>query len=337
MIDMQGKEVDMGRFVCAATPGNADVLEIRDRSTPTPNAGEIVISQTKMGLNFLDVYQTSGVYPFPENDVFVPGNEAAGLVIAVGDGVSHLSEGDRVGYPMHVGAFAEERAIPANRVVKLPDDISDDMAAASMLKGMTVEYLLNQSVPLQAGDTVLFHAAAGGVGLLAGQWMNAMGVTAIGTAGTADKVELAKQAGYAHVINYTNKDFVDEVMEITDGEGVRVVYDSVGKDTYPGSLKVIKNLGHFISFGQSSGLASDFKLGDLAANGSLYAQRPTLATYISTEKQLAASAENLFSMLRSEKIKVAINQRFNLAETADAFRALTGRKTTGVTLIETGL
>ena len=334
---MQGKEVDMGRFVCAATPGNADVLEIRDRSTPTPNAGEIVISQTKMGLNFLDVYQTSGVYPFPENDVFVPGNEAAGLVIAVGDGVSHLSEGDRVGYPMHVGAFAEERAIPANRVVKLPDDISDDMAAASMLKGMTVEYLLNQSVPLQAGDTVLFHAAAGGVGLLAGQWMNAMGVTAIGTAGTADKVELAKQAGYAHVINYTNKDFVDEVMEITDGEGVRVVYDSVGKDTYPGSLKVIKNLGHFISFGQSSGLASDFKLGDLAANGSLYAQRPTLATYISTEKQLAASAENLFSMLRSEKIKVAINQRFNLAETADAFRALTGRKTTGVTLIETGL
>ena len=265
----------MGRFVCAATPGNADVLEVRDRSTPTPGAGEIVVSQTKMGLNFLDVYQTSGVYPFPENDVFVPGNEAAGRVIAVGEGVSDLSEGDRVGYPMHVGAFAEERAIPANRVVKLPDDISDDMAAASLLKGMTVEYLLNQSVPLQAGDTVLFHAAAGGVGLLAGQWMNAMGVTAIGTAGTAEKVELAKQAGYAHVINYTDEDFVDVVMEITDGKGVRAVYDSVGKDTYPGSLKVIKNLGHFISFGQSSGLASDFKLGDLAANGSLYAQRPT--------------------------------------------------------------
>ena len=337
MTDMQGKEVNMGRFVCAATPGNADVLEVRDRSTPTPGAGEIVVSQTKMGLNFLDVYQTSGVYPFPENDVFVPGNEAAGRVIAVGEGVSDLSEGDRVGYPMHVGAFAEERAIPANRVVKLPDDISDDMAAASLLKGMTVEYLLNQSVPLQAGDTVLFHAAAGGVGLLAGQWMNAMGVTAIGTAGTAEKVELAKQAGYAHVINYTDEDFVDAVMEITDGKGVRAVYDSVGKDTYPGSLKVIKNLGHFISFGQSSGLASDFKLGDLAANGSLYAQRPTLATYIATEEQLAASAKNLFSMLRSEKIKVAINQRFNLGQTADAFRALTARKTTGVTLIETGL
>ena len=206
MTDMQGKEAKMGRFVCAATPGNADVLEVRDRSTPTPGPDEIVVSQTKMGLNFLDVYQTSGVYPFPENDVFVPGNEGAGRVIAVGEGVSDLSEGDRVGYPMHVGAFAEERTIPANRVVKLPDDISDDMAAASLLKGMTVEYLLNQSVSLQAGDTVLFHAAAGGVGLLAGQWMNAMGVIAIGPAGTDEKVELAKQAGYAHVINYTDED-----------------------------------------------------------------------------------------------------------------------------------
>ena len=327
----------MGRFVCAQTPGNADVLQVRDRPTPTPGAGEIVISQTKIGLNFLDIYQTSGLYPFPENDVFVPGNEAAGRIIAVGEGVSHLSEGDRVGYPMHVGAFAEERVIPANRVVKLPDDVSDDMAAASMLKGMTVEYLLNQSVPLQAGDTVLFHAAAGGVGLLAGQWMKAMGVEAIGTAGSPEKVELAKQAGYAHVINYTDTDFVEAVMDITGGRGVRAVYDPVGKDTYPGSLKVIQNCGHFISFGQSSGLATDFKLGDLAANGSLYAQRPTLATYIATADQLAASAENLFAMLQSGKISVSVNQRFDLAQAADAFRALTGRKTTGVTLLETGL
>ncbi|EHI48496.1 Zn-dependent oxidoreductase, NADPH:quinone reductase [SAR116 cluster alpha proteobacterium HIMB100] len=327
----------MGRFVCAETPGNADVLQLRDRPTPTPGAGEIVISQTKIGLNFLDVYQTSGLYPFPENDVFVPGNEAAGRIISVGEGVSHLSVGDRVGYPMHVGAFAEERVIPADRVVKLPDDISDDMAAASMLKGMTVEYLLNQSVPLQSGDTVLFHAAAGGVGLLAGQWMKAMGVEAIGTAGSPEKVEMAKQAGYAHVINYTDTDFVDAVMDITSGKGVRAVYDSVGKDTYPGSLKVIQNCGYFISFGQSSGLATDFKLGDLAANGSLYAQRPTLATYIATADQLAESADNLFEMLRSGKVSVSVNQRFDLAEAADAFRALTGRKTTGVTLLETGL
>lgn len=327
----------MGKFICAETPGDADVLQIRDRPTPTPGPGELVLAQTKIGLNFLDVYQTSGLYPFPENDVFIPGNEAVGRVIAMGEGVSGFSQGDRVGYPMCVGAFVEERTIPANRVVKLPDDISDEIAAASMLKGMTVEYLLNQSVALQEGDTVLFHAAAGGVGLLAGQWMKAMGVKAIGTAGSPEKVECAKQAGYAHVINYTDTDFVEAVMEITNGEGVRAVYDSVGKDTYPGSLKVIRNCGHFISFGQSSGLATDFKLGDLAANGSLYAQRPSLATYIASTDQLNSSAAKLFAMLQSGKLKVSVNQRFDLAEAAEAFRALTSRKTTGTTLLETGL
>ncbi len=177
----------MGRFICAETSGNADVLELRDRPTPNPGAGQVVVSQTKMGLNFLDVYQTSGVYPFPEDDVFVPGNEGVGRVLAVGEGVTGFAEGDRVGYPMVVGAFAEERVIAADRLVHLPDDISDDMAAAAMLKGMTVEYLLTRSVPLQAGDTVLFHAAAGGVGLLAGQWLKAIGVQAIGTAGSAEK------------------------------------------------------------------------------------------------------------------------------------------------------
>lgn len=327
----------MGRFICAETPGNADVLQLRDRPTPTPSAGQVVVAQTKMGLNFLDVYQTSGVYPFPENDVFVPGNEGVGRILAVGEGVSAFKEGDRVGYPMVVGAFAEERVIAADRLVALPDDITDDMAAASMLKGMTVEYLVTRSVPLQAGDKVLFHAAAGGVGLLAGQWLKAIGVEAIGTAGSAEKCALAKQAGYAHVINYAQDNFVDAVMDITGGKGVRAVYDSVGKDTYPGSLKVLENCGHFIAFGQSSGMASDFKLGDLAANGSLYAQRPTLATYIATHAQLSQTAKNLFSMLSSGKLKVSVNQHFDLAETADAFRALTGRKTTGVTLIETGL
>jgi NADPH2:quinone reductase len=286
-----------------------------------------------MGLNFLDVYQTSGLYPFPENDVFVPGNEGVGVVLAVGAGVTAFAEGDRVGYPMHVGAFAEERAIAADRVVKLPDSISDDMAAASMLKGMTVEYLLTRSAQPQAGDKVLFHAAAGGVGLLAGQWMKALGIEAIGTAGSAEKVALAKQAGYAHVINYTEDDFVQQVMDITNGAGVSVVYDSVGKDTYPGSLKCLQTFGKFISFGQSSGLA-DFKLGDLAANGSLYAQRPTLASYIATAEQLAEMSKNLFAMLESGKLSVSINQRFNLSDTADAFRALTSRQTKGVTLID---
>ena len=323
----------MGKFICAATPGNADVLEVRDRPTPNAEQEQIVIRQTKMGLNFLDVYQTSGLYPFPENDVFVPGNEGVGVVLAVGAGVTAFAEGDRVGYPMHVGAFAEERAIAADRVVKLPDSISDDMAAASMLKGMTVEYLLTRSAQPQAGDKVLFHAAAGGVGLLAGQWMKALGIEAIGTAGSAEKVALAKQAGYAHVINYTEDDFVQQVMDITNGAGVSVVYDSVGKDTYPGSLKCLQTFGKFISFGQSSGLA-DFKLGDLAANGSLYAQRPTLASYIATAEQLAEMSKNLFAMLESGKLSVSINQRFNLSDTADAFRALTSRQTKGVTLID---
>ena len=323
----------MGKFICAATPGNADVLEVRDRPTPNAGQGQIVIRQTKMGLNFLDVYQTSGLYPFPENDVFVPGNEGVGVVLAVGAGVTAFAEGDGVGYPMHVGAFAEERAIAADRVVKLPDSISDDMAAASMLKGMTVEYLLTRSAQPQAGDKVLFHAAAGGVGLLAGQWMKALGIEAIGTAGSAEKVALAKQAGYAHVINYTEDDFVQQVMDITNGAGVSVVYDSVGKDTYPGSLKCLQTFGKFISFGQSSGLA-DFKLGDLAANGSLYAQRPTLASYIATAEQLAEMSKNLFAMLESGKLSVSINQRFNLSDTADAFRALTSRQTKGVTLID---
>ena len=323
----------MGKFICAATPGNADVLEVRDRPTPNAEQGQIVIRQTKMGLNFLDVYQTSGLYPFPENDVFVPGNEGVGVVLAVGAGVTAFAEGDRVGYPMHVGAFAEERAIAVDRVVKLPDSISDDMAAASMLKGMTVEYLLTRSAQPQAGDKVLFHAAAGGVGLLAGQWMKALGIEAIGTAGSAEKVALAKQAGYAHVINYTEDDFVQQVMDITNGAGVSVVYDSVGKDTYPGSLKCLQTFGKFISFGQSSGLA-DFKLGDLAANGSLYAQRPTLASYIATAEQLAEMSQNLFAMLESGKLSVSINQRFNLSDTADAFRALTSRQTKGVTLID---
>ena len=323
----------MGKFICAATPGNADVLEVRDRPTPNAEQGQIVIRQTKMGLNFLDVYQTSGLYPFPENDVFVPGNEGVGVVLAVGAGVTAFAEGDRVGYPMHVGAFAEERAIAADRVVKLPDSISDDMAAASMLKGMTVEYLLTRSAQPRAGDKVLFHAAAGGVGLLAGQWMKALGIEAIGTAGSAEKVALAKQAGYAHVINYTEDDFVQQVMDITNGAGVSVVYDSVGKDTYPGSLKCLQTFGKFISFGQSSGLA-DFKLGDLAANGSLYAQRPTLASYIATAEQLAEMSKNLFAMLESGKLSVSINQRFNLSDTADAFRALTSRQTKGVTLID---
>ena len=326
----------MARFVCAEKPGNADVLQVRDRPTPTPGPGEVLIEQTAIGLNFIDIYQTSGIYPFPENELFVPGNEAAGRVMACGEGVTGFAEGDRVGYPMVVGAYAEERIIPAAKLVRLPDNVSDEVAAASMLKGMTVEYLVNRSAHLSEGDVVLFHAAAGGVGLIAGQWLKHKGVTVIGTAGSAEKVILAKQAGYDHVINYSEENFVDAVMDYTNGTGVKVVYDSVGKDTYPHSLKVLQNYGLLVSFGQSSGLASDFKISDLAPHGSLYLQRPTLGTYIATAERLADVSANLFDMLANDHLSISINQRYDLADAAAAFEALTSRKTTGATIFTTG-
>ena len=297
----------MARFVCAEKPGNADVLQVRNRPTPTPGPGEVLIEQTAIGLNFIDIYQTSGIYPFPENELFVPGNEAAGRVMACGEGVTGFAEGDRVGYPMVVGAYAEERIIPAAKLVRLPDNVSDEVASASMLKGMTVEYLVNRSAHLSEGDVVLFHAAAGGVGLIAGQWLKHKGVTVIGTAGSAEKVTLAKQAGYDHVINYSEENFVDAVMDYTNGTGVKVVYDSVGKDTYPHSLKVLQNYGLLVSFGQSSGLASDFKISDLAPHGSLYLQRPTLGTYIATAERLADVSANLFDMLANDHLSISIN------------------------------
>ena len=326
----------MARFVCAEKPGNADVLQVRDRPTPTPGLGEVLIEQTAIGLNFIDIYQTSGIYPFPENELFVPGNEAAGRVMACGAGVTGFAEGDRVGYPMVVGAYAEERIIPAAKLVRLPDNVLDEVAAASMLKGMTVEYLVNRSAHLSEGDVVLFHAAAGGVGLIAGQWLKHKGVTVIGTAGSAKKVTLAKQAGYDHVINYSEENFVDAVMDYTNGTGVKVVYDSVGKDTYPHSLKVLQNYGLLVSFGQSSGLASDFKISDLAPHGSLYLQRPTLGTYIATAERLADVSANLFDMLANDHLSISINQRYDLADAAAAFEALTSRKTTGATIFTTG-
>jgi len=312
------------------------VLQVRDRPTPTPGPGEVLIEQTAICLNFIDIYQTSGIYPFPENELFVPGNEAAGRVMACGEGVTGFAEGDRVGYPMVVGAYAEERIIPAAKLVRLPDNVSDEVAAASMLKGMTVEYLVNRSAHLSEGDVVLFHAAAGGVGLIAGQWLKHKGVTVIGTAGSAEKVTLAKQAGYDHVINYSEENFVDAVMDYTNGTGVKVVYDSVGKDTYPHSLKVLQNYGLLVSFGQSSGLASDFKISDLAPHGSLYLQRPTLGTYIATAERLADVSANLFDMLANDHLSISINQRYDLADAAAAFEALTSRKTTGATIFTTG-
>ena len=324
----------MGRFICIEEPNGADALQLRERDAPNPGPGEILISQSKIGLNFIDIYQTTGLYPFPKDGILVPGNEAAGIILSCGEGVKGFKEGDRVGYPFTIGAFAEERVISSEKVILLPDEINDEVAAASMLKGMTVEYLVNRSSKLKKGDKVLFHASAGGVGLIAGQWLKALGVESIGTAGSKEKLVLSKNAGFTHVINYNETDFYEEVMEITNGEGVDVVFDSVGKDTYMNSLKALKNFGLFVSFGQSSGTPSDFKLSDLVSNGSLYAQRPSLANYIASNDQLKAVSENLFKMIIEDKIKIDINQRYDLSDTADAFRALTSRETTGATILE---
>ena len=326
----------MAYAYCADKPGGIEVLEWRDIETPAPNAGEVVISQTKVGLNYIDVYMTSGIYPFPENGPQIPGGEAAGIVTALGDGVTDLKIGDRVAYTTPNGAYREERVMPQDRLVKLPDDISDEMAAAMMLKGMTVEYLLNRSFKVTPQSKVLFHAAAGGVGLIAGQWLKHIGAETIGTVGSPEKVELAKAAGYTHVINYNEVNFEEAVADLTDGEGVDVVYDSVGQSTYRGSLAALKTFGYFISFGQSSGLITDFATGDLAKNGSLYAQRPTLFNYIGTRDSLNEVCGHMFQMIQDGHIDIKINQRYALKDVPKAFEALTTRQTTGATVFDTG-
>ena len=326
----------MAYAYCADKPGGVEVLEWRDLETPAPQTGEVVITQTKIGLNFIDVYMTSGLYPFPENGPQIPGGEAAGVIKAVGDGVTNLKIGDRVAYTTPNGAYREERVMPADRLVKLPDSITDEMAAAMMLKGMTVEYLVNRSFKVGAGHKVLFHAAAGGVGLIAGQWLKHIGAETIGTVGSAEKAALAKAAGYTHVINYNETDFAEAVDDITNGQGVDVVYDSVGQSTYHGSLASLKNFGYFISFGQSSGVIENFSTGDLAKNGSLYAQRPTLFNYIASSESLNEVCGNMFKMIEDGHIDIKINQRYPLKDVPKAFDALTSRQTTGATVFDTG-
>ena len=321
---------------CADKPGGVEVLEWRDIPTPAPAAGEVVIEQTQVGLNFIDVYMTSGVYPFPASGPQIPGGEAAGRIIAIGDGVDAFNVDDRVAYTMPNGAYREERTLSAAKIVHLPDGIADDIAAAMMLKGMTVEYLLTKSFKVEVGTKVLFHAAAGGVGLIAGQWLKSIGVEAIGTVGSDKKSILAKEAGFAHVINYSDINFVEAVHDLTDGKGVDVVYDSVGQDTYPHSLKCLRPFGLFVSFGQSSGVINNIMMADLAGGGSLYAQRPSLFNYISTPSDLADVAGNMFKMIEDGHINVNINQRYALKDVPMAFDDLTSRRTTGASVFDTG-
>ena len=315
--------------------GGPEELKLVEVSVGEPGPGDIRIRHKAVGLNFIDVYQRSGLYKLP-----MPlqlGMEAAGVVEAVGEGVTHLKAGDRAAYASQPpGSYCALRVMPAKCVCKLPDDISFETGAAMMLKGLTAQYLLRRTQPqggLQAGDFVLFHAAAGGVGLIACQWAKAMGLQLIGTAGSDDKCALAKAQGAAFVINYAKEDFVARVKEITGGKGVKVVYDSVGKDTFIKSLDCLRPFGLLVNFGNASGKVEPLDLGVLAAKGSLYVSRPTLFTHIATRETTQEMADELFAMVSSGKVTIRIDQRFPLAQVQQAHRSLEARQTTGCTIL----
>ncbi|MDX8478591.1 quinone oxidoreductase [Mesorhizobium sp. VK24D] len=323
----------MSKAIRIHAHGGPEVLTYEDADPGQPGAGQILVRHTAIGLNFIDVYHRSGLYPPPGGLPLIPGSEAAGVVLAVGAGVDWLTPGERIAYAVNVGAYCEERVIAADRVVKVPDGISDEQAASMMLKGMTAEYLLRRTYPVKAGDTILYHAAAGGVGLILGQWAKHLGATVIGTASSADKIELAKANGFDHVINYKEQDFVAGVAAITGGRKCDVVYDSVGNDTFPASLDCLRPLGMFVSFGQSSGPIPPFSMSLLAQKGSLYATRPTIFVYNAKREDLVASAHALFDVVLSGAVEIKINQRYALKDAAQAQSDLEGRKTTGTTVL----
>ncbi len=311
--------------------GGPEVLQEEEIDVGAPGPGEVLLRQTAVGLNFIDVYQRSGYYELPLP--FTPGNEAAGVVEAVGQGVTHIGVGDRVAYALVPGAYTQHRIVAADRVVVLPDDIDDRTAAAAMLKGMTAQYLLHRTFAVGAGTTVLFHAAAGATGQIACQWAAALGATVIGTVGSEEKAEIARRSGCRHVINYRREDFAARVREITGGAGVDVVYDSVGRDTFAGSIDSLKRRGLLVSFGQSSGPVPPFTTQLLNQKGSLYVTRPTLAHYVATRDELDSTAADLFDALRRGIITVPVNRTFALRDVADAHRALEARETTGATVL----
>lgn len=313
--------------------GGPEVLRLEEVTLGTPGPGEVRLRHTAIGLNFIDTYFRSGLYPAPGGLPFTPGNEAAGIVLQVGEGVSGFKPGDRVAYGSSLGAYCSERIISAAPLVKLPDSIADETAAAMMLKGMTARYLLRQTHKVKAGDTLLVHAAAGGVGQILCQWATHLGATVIATVGSAAKAEIARDCGAAYVINYSEEDFVARVKDITEGALCDVVYDGVGQATYPASLDCIKPRGLFASFGNASGAITNFSLLALSQKGSLYATRPTLFTHISVREDLLANAADLFEVVSSGVVKIPVNQRYPLADAADAHRDLEARRTTGSTVL----
>jgi NADPH2:quinone reductase len=312
--------------------GGPEVLRLENVELPPPALGQVRVKHSAIGVNFIDTYHRCGLYP-----VSLPsglGLEAAGVVDALGEGVSELRVGDRVGYCTGpIGAYAEANNVPADRVVKLPDGVSEEVAAGAMLKGMTAQYLLKRTFPVHRGQTIVFHSAAGGVGLIACQWAKHLGATVIGTVGSDDKMELAKSNGCAHVLNTRTEDWAKRVREITGGAGVPVVYDSVGKETWSGSLDCLAVRGMMVSFGNSSGAVPAFEPGTLSAKGSLYLTRPTLFHYTRTREELQQTADDLFAVIVSGAVKIAINQRFKLEEARAAHEALHARATTGTTVL----
>ena len=325
----------MPRAIQITEFGGPEKLQLVELAVGEPGPGEIRIRHHACGLNFIDVYQRTGLYPNPLP--LTLGMEAAGIVEAVGPGVTHLRVGDRAAYASNPpGAYSELRVMPAKTVVRLPDGIAFDSAAGMMLKGLTAQYLLKKTLPaegLQPGDFVLFHAAAGGVGLIACQWARALGLQLIGTAGGASKCALAREHGAAHVIDYTSEDFVARVKDITGGQGVKVVYDSIGRDTFEGSLNCLRPFGLLASFGNASGPVPPFAPGMLGAKGSLYLTRATLFNHIATREATQAMADDLFAVVGSGQVKIRIDQRFDLADVAQAHRNLEARKTTGSTVL----
>jgi NADPH:quinone reductase len=313
--------------------GGPEVLKFEDVEVPAPGPGEALVRHRAIGLNFVEIYLRSGVYPAPSMP-FTPGSEAAGVVEAIGPNVSEVRVGDRVasvGGPL--GAYSEARVIPAKFLVKLPDNVDEATAAASMLKGLTAEYLIHSTYAVKPGDTILLHAAAGGTGLLLSQWAKHLGATVIGTVGSDEKAKIATAHGCAYTINYSREDFVARVNEITGGKKVPVVYDSVGQTTFMKSLDCLQPRGLMVSFGQSSGVVPPFSINILSGKGSLYLTRPTLATYTARREDLEAAARRLFDVLGSGAVRCEVMRTFKLADAAAAHRALGDRQTTGSSIL----
>jgi NADPH2:quinone reductase len=317
----------MAKAVRYHKQGGPEVLQLDDIQVGDPAQGQVRIRHTAIGVNFVDTYQRSGLYPMQVPAV--AGNEGAGVVEAVGPGVTDLKAGDRIAYTGLPGSYCEQRIVPADRMVKLPQGITEEQAASMMLKGLTVHYLIFTTYGVKKGDTVLWHAAAGGVGLIACQWLKALGVTSIGTAGSAEKMALAKAHGADHAINYSTDNFVEKVKGITGGKGVPVVYDSVGKSTWEGSLDCLRPRGLMVSFGNASGPVAPVNLGILASKGSLYVTRPTLATHIASRADLVERSNALFDIVKSGKVKIETTAKYKLADAQQAHKDLESRKTTG--------